>query len=548
MKLAEIHQPDAGTGPLPDGEADQDFPLIIATMEATARDRVAAVRVVAILIVAASFMAPFANIQVRRIDAFIPVSQTVLSIADLVTATLLFGQFSIRPQRALLALASAYIFSGSFAFLQTLAFPGGYAADGVIGDGPNTPAWMYVLWHSTFTAAVLVYALSKDSDRDRKLPVRSTMAAITLTVAGVLATIAVLTWIVSTKTEYLPSFFTNDIRLQTRFGNQVNFALWVWNATALTVLLFRGRTILDLWMKVILLAYMPSFLVAMIGSSIRFTVGWYAARCFVMVGSCMLLAVLLVETMLLYSRLASAITLQRRERANRLLSIDAVTAAIAHELRTPLGAIALNASTAITQLRSNPPELAQVDDILCDIENDSFRAGAMLTSIRELTKKTTDRSAITRIEDMIRLSLRLLQHDLQVNEISVTTEFEGNLPDVHLDSTQLQQILLNLIKNATDAMNSVPAEARRLRLTTTLDGQSNVLLSVEDSGPGIPVEDRERIFDPFFTKNSGGMGLGLAIASSLVANFGGQLRLVKSDSTGSIFQITIPAGGQHSAT
>jgi signal transduction histidine kinase len=543
----KFHQAEFGMSQLPADEVGQDFPLIIATMPASSRQRAVAVGVVVVLMVAAAVMAPYADIQVRRIDSFIPVLQTVLAVADLLTAIFLFAQFSIQPQRALLALASAYIFSGSFAFLQTLAFPGGYAPDGLIGDGPNTPAWIYVLWHSTFTAAVLVYAISKDTTGNSKFPVRSNRAPIIVTVGGVLATIAVLTWIVCTKTEYLPSFFTDDIRLQTKFGNQVNFALWLWGATATAVLLWRRRTILDLWLIVTLLAYMPSFLVAMIGSSIRFSIGWYSARCFVLVASCMLLSVLFVETIFLYSRLASAIILQGRERANRLLSIDAVTAAIAHELRTPLAAISLNASTARIQLRSSPPELDRMDDILSDIEGDSVRASEIITSIRELSKKTTDRSAPTHIEDVVRLILRLLQHDLTVHEVAVTTEFEGTLPDVHLDSTQIQQVLLNLVKNAVDAMHSVPPEARRLRLTAISNGQSRVLLSVEDSGPGIPVEDRNRIFDPFFTKKSAGMGLGLAIASSLVAGFGGTLRLAKSDSAGSIFHIEIPVSGQHSA-
>src|SRR5215212_3352831 len=208
-------------------------------MPATDRQRKIAVGIVTVLTIAAAVMAPFASIQVGRIDAFIPVLQTVVSVVDLITATLLFAQFSIQPQRAILALASAYIFSGSFAFLQTLAFPGGYDPAGLLGDGPNTPAWIYVLWHTTFPGAVLVYALSKGTIGDGKLPVRSTTGSIILAVAGVLATIAVLTWIVTTKTEYLPSFFTDDIRLQTRFGNQVNFALWLLGASVLTVLLFR---------------------------------------------------------------------------------------------------------------------------------------------------------------------------------------------------------------------------------------------------------------------------------------------------------------------
>ena len=538
--------------PLPDTanedsvqKEEQDFPLIIANMPASGQQKAMAVGIAVFLIVAAAAMAPFASIQLGRVDAFIPVLQTALSIADFITAALLFAQYSIQPQRALLALASGYIFSGSFAFLQTLAFPGGYAPNGLIGDGPNSPAWIYVLWHTTFPAAILAYALFKDTKGDVQ-PGRSAMAAIAITIACVLASVAGLTWIVTTKAEYLPSFYTN-VRLQTSLGNQANLALLLWGAAVLAVLLLRGRTILDLWLMVTLLAYSPNFLVAIVGSSVRFTVGWYAARGFILIGSCTLLIVLLFETMFLYSRLASAITLQRRERTNRLLSVEAVTGAIAHELRTPLGAIALNASTALSQLRSTPRELGDMEDILSDIEADSHRAGAIISSIREMTTKSIHRSALASAEDVAQLALRLLKHDLQTNEVSVTTEFQGNLPDVQLDGMELQQILLNLIRNALDAMSSQLPEARRLRLETSFDAHSTVLLSVEDSGPGVSAADRERIFDPFFTTKSGGMGLGLAIASSLLANHGGKLRLVKSDSGGSIFELAMPVGEQRPA-
>jgi signal transduction histidine kinase len=546
LKLAEVHQADFRTDGLPEVEAEQDFPLIIATMPPTARQRAIAVGIIILLTVTVAAIAPFASIQLPQVNAFIPVLQTVVSAADLVTAMLLFAQFSIQPQRAILALASGYVFSSSFAFLQTLAFPGAYAPAGLIGDA-NTAAWMFVLWHATFPTAILAYALSKDVTGVVTLRDRSTMTPIVITVVCVLAVIAGLTWIVTAKTEYLPSFYTTDVRLQTRFGNQVNFALSLWVATALAVLLFRRRTVLDLWLMVTLLAWMPNFLVAALSSSVRFSVGWYAARGFVLIASCMVLTGLLTETTFLYSRLASAIISQRRERTNRILSVDAVSAAIAHELRTPLGAIALNASTALSQLRSNPPELEEMDDILSDIEAESHRAGAIISSMRELTTKTTDRRELIQVEDIAQLVLRLLQYDLLINEVSVSTEFQGDLPDVHLDDMQLQQVLVNLIRNAIDAMSSVPPQARRLHLTTGLDGHSTVLLSVQDSGPGIPVEDRERIFDPFFTTKSGGTGLGLAICFTVVANHGGKLRLVKSDSGGSIFEIAIPVGGQQSA-
>jgi C4-dicarboxylate-specific signal transduction histidine kinase len=126
-----------------------------------------------------------------------------------------------------------------------------------------------------------------------------------------------------------------------------------------------------------------------------------------------------------------------------------------------------------------------------------------------------------------------------MNEVSVITEFQGNLPEVQIDSTELQQVLLNLIRNAIDAMSSLPPEARRLRLKTSFDSQSTVLITIEDSGSGISAEDRERIFDPFFTRKPDGMGLGLAISSTLVANYEGELKLIKSDSNGSIFELAL---------
>src|SRR6267378_6260909 len=184
-ELAQVQE----TAPVPEAAAkpvqkqEQEFPLVIATMPATERQRTIAVGIVILLIAAAAVIAPFASIQLARVDAFIPVLQTVVCVVDLVTASLLFAQFSIQPQLALLALASGYIFSGSFAFLQTLAFPGGYTPAGLIGDRLNTPAWMYVLWHTKFPAAILVYALSKDTTGAARPPDRPAMTAIVTTVA-----------------------------------------------------------------------------------------------------------------------------------------------------------------------------------------------------------------------------------------------------------------------------------------------------------------------------------------------------------------------------
>jgi signal transduction histidine kinase len=527
--------------------SNYDFPIVIATMPATARQRATAISVATLLFFFALVIAPFASIQIGRVDNFIPVVQTVLSIADLVTATLLFSQYSLQPQSALLVLASGYIFSGSFALLQTFAFPGGYAPAGLIGDGRNSPAWLFVLWHSTFLSAGLIYALSKDVELGPPLDRRSSKTRICLTIVCALVAIVGLTWAVTNGVGYLPKFYTESVTLQTQLGNLVNFAFCSMAATALVILFIRQRTVLDLWLMVTLLASIPNFLVATIASSVRFSVGWYAGRGFALVASCTLLSVLLTEMTFLYSRLASALTLQRRERSNRLMSVEVATAAMAHELRTPLGTIALNASTALKQIRVEAPDLEELDAILEDIESASHRAGMVISSIRSLSARTPiDRRTMTGMEDIARQVLRMVQHDLQINEISVTTEFQDNLPLVHADPTQLQQVVLNLIKNAVDAMNSVAPAGRVLQIGTSLEGISNVLLSVQDSGIGIPPEDRERIFDPFFTTKPAGMGLGLAICRTVIENHGGKLRLTRSDLHGSVIEVALPAGIKNS--
>ncbi|MDA9408524.1 MULTISPECIES: sensor histidine kinase [unclassified Bradyrhizobium] len=522
--------------------AEQDFPLVFANLPADRHHQTVATGVAFLLVAAAVAIAPFASIQLGRIDAFIPVLQTALAIADGVTASLLFAQYAIQPQRALLAVASAYICSGSFAFLQTLSFPGGYAPNGLIGDGLNTPGWLYVLWHTTFPAAILIYALTKHTDGAER-PRGSIRATILATVAAVMSMVAVLTWIVATKAQYLPSFYTDDVRQQTQFGNQINLVLALWGATTLAVLLSRRHTILDLWLLVTLLACMPNFLVAMFASSVRFSVGWYAARGFVLVSSCMLLVVLIIETMLLYSRLASAIALQRRELAYRNLSIQAVTGALAHELRSPLAAITLNANTARLQLRSAPVNVADIEELLGDIEADGLRAGAIISSIRELTTKGVHQGTSTNPASSAQLALRLLKHDLRAEGITVTAELEHDLPDVSIDGLELQQVLLNLVRNAMDAMKARPAAARLLQLKASFDGQSNVVVSVHDSGPGIPDQYRERIFDPFFSTKLEGMGLGLGISANLIEKNGGKLRLGKSSSEGSVFELVLPVAG-----
>jgi signal transduction histidine kinase len=316
--------------------------------------------------------------------------------------------------------------------------------------------------------------------------------------------------------------------------------MWLWGFTVLVVLFLRRNSILDLWLMVTLCAWMPNFAAATVMTTFRFSVAWYMVRGFALIASCAVLVVLLTEMMVLYARLANVIVLLRRERSNRLMSVDAATAAMAHELRQPLTAISASGAAALNWMQRLPPDLEKVRACLSSILAANQRAGEIITSVRELFKKRADHRVEVRLDEIARHVLKLVQPDLDAGGIYVETALQDDLPSVYADRTQLQQVILNLIRNSIEAMDSNSPGARRLRLATGREGQSAVLLSVQDTGSGIAAEESMRVFEPFFTTKPAGMGLGLSICRTIVEDHGGQLRLAKASPGSCMFEMVLP--------
>jgi C4-dicarboxylate-specific signal transduction histidine kinase len=265
------------------------------------------------------------------------------------------------------------------------------------------------------------------------------------------------------------------------------------------------------------------------------------ARSYALIASCVVLCVLLVESAVLYARLASAITLQRRERMHRLMSVDAATAAIAHEIKQPLGAISARCSAALNWLKRTPPDLEEVRTCLTATIEGSNRANEIVESVRGLFKTTAQQKTMIEINHVVQQVLLMVENDLLVHRVTVSTEFQEGLPQIVADRTQLQQVILNLVKNAIEAMAADATTKRTLRMVTTQGGNSVVSVSVQDSGPGINPENGTRVFDPFFTTKSSGMGLGLSISRKIIEDHGGDLRLTRTGSNGCTFEITLPS-------
>jgi signal transduction histidine kinase len=521
-------------------DAGGEILAVVASIPAGAQQRRAAFGIVILLSVVFAIVLQFAQIPVARLNVFIPVVQSIICFADLITAVLLFAQYSIQPQRSLLALASGYITSGLFAFLQTLDFPGAYSATGILGGGLSGAAWLFAYWHILFPLAVITYVLLKDENETaNQLVKRDPGRAIAITIAGTLAVAAALTWLGTAGAEYLPGLFADQTR-ETPFLQYLAGAMWLINAIALVLLLFRMRTVLDVWLVVTLFVSLPDLSLSFFYAVVRFSVGWYTARSYALIASCTVLIVLLVETTMLYVRLASANTLQRRERAHRLMSVDEATAAIAHEIKQPLGAMSLNCDAALESLKGTPLDLEELRSCLTDVKNETDRVNDIIAGVRALFEMTARQRTMVDVSRLIRDVLRMVENDLHVHGVSVSTEFQEDVPQLRADPLQLQQVMLNLIKNAIDAIAIGPTTVKVIRLKTAYDGKSVFSLYVQDTGPGIALDNETKLFNPFFTTKAFGMGLGLSISRRMIEDHGGALRLIETSSDGCVFEITLP--------
>ena len=232
---------------------------------------------------------------------------------------------------------------------------------------------------------------------------------------------------------------------------------------------------------------------------------------------------------------------QRRELARlaRVATLGELSGSLAHELTQPLTAILANAYAAIQYLDSGQPNLGEVREILADIAQADLRAVEVIRHARALMKKERIQSEPLDLNDVVDQVLALMRAELMTRKVTVTTALSATLPPARGDSVQLQQVVLNLVLNACDAMASVPIPYRRLVITTAPAEDGAALLSVSDRGEGIH-DAGNSLFQPFYTTKESGLGLGLSICRSIVHSHGGQIWAVGNPDGGATFHVRIP--------
>jgi len=519
--------------------------------------RTARIFVLALLAILAATW-PFATVKLPEIPSFVPSLAAALFVSDCVTAVLLFGQFSILRQRALLVIANGYLFSALIVVAHALAFPGAFSRSGLFGSGLQSSVWLYWFWHSGLPLAIIGYALVKN--KDRAISARSARLAIGSSVAATIALVVAMFWFVTQHHHLLPVTFV-DVHPLSLFRRIVGgVVILLLGGIALYLLWARRRTLLDEWLLVALCALLIEVALASVLSGDRYAVSWYAGRFYQLVTATVVMAVLLVEMTTLYADVARsnallhderlllerAVQAQRREREARLMTGDAVAASIAHEVRQPLTAMVTTADAGLRFIDRPIPNLDKAKEAFRRIAADGHRAGEVVGSIRSNFKSDVRDRASLELNELIQEAVALGRGELQKHGIVVQAEPNQQLPEVRGNRVQLQQVLLNLIMNAIDAM-AAKDEPRILSVKSEAYDGDRVIVSVADTGTGISPQDLDRLFNPLFTTKSDGMGMGLSICRAIIEAHEGRLWFAPNSPRGAVFQFTLRTHNSASA-
>jgi PAS domain S-box-containing protein len=232
--------------------------------------------------------------------------------------------------------------------------------------------------------------------------------------------------------------------------------------------------------------------------------------------------------------------------ANRVATVGHLSASIVHEISQPMAAAAANAHAALRWLRRQPPNVEEALLTLDEITNNTERASEIIGRIRALVSKAPQRKESIEINEAIRDITMLAQAEVRKNGISVATALGEGLPLIEGDRVQLQQVMLNLVNNAVQALSAVEVESRELVISTSRTESNDISVSVRDSGPGLDPVNFERVFEAFYTTKPGGLGIGLSICRSIIEAHGGRLWASANTPRGAKFQFTLPrqGGGQ----
>jgi signal transduction histidine kinase len=516
--------------------------FLISALPPGATQKRLALAIALVLLVVFVGALPFRDVPLRRQDAFVPIANTIVFLSTVLTAALLYAQFSVTRRRALLALASGYLFTGLVFIPHALTFPGAFSTTGLLGAHLQTNAWLYIIQHLGLLMGAIAYTSLDRWGGNVPAAAGRTASAIVASTTAVVAVAVGVTWLAVSQVHILPAIMADSTHTTATWRDFRGPLMIGLGLTSIIVFRKPRTSMVDLWLHVALW----SWVLETIGMAVvqgRFTVVFYVSRSMGILSSSFVLFVLLSESILVHARLVLSMMARDQEREGQRTAMEVLIGSLAHELRQPLAAIKANASAGARTIPSTPNAVDEIRATFEDIGGSVDRATEIVESVRTMFAASQRDRGWINANDLVRDALGMMRPELEAHSVAVSVHLPSGLPAIHGHRGQLMQVLVNGMTNALESLTDVSDRTRQLHIRTVRRKPAGVSIVIEDSGIGLDPRQQDRLFEPFYSTKPRGMGLGLLICQSIVEAHGGTLSLVPRSEHGAIFQVDIADAG-----
>ena len=398
----------------------------------------------AVMLAALVATLPFARLQLPGSESALPAYATAILINDGLTAALLFALYSAHPKPGLLCLAIGYLLVGLLAVPWVMTFPGVFADNGLLDAGQQTTAAIAAIRRCGFPFFVLAYALLRGvnfSERNSRFWASwwvITGAFVFVCAAAICATALIIAY-----DQSMPKLMAGRMEASSLWSYVAGGSVVLYVA-AIGALVTRPRSVLDLWLLVVLFALLIEIVLLSFISSGRLSVGWWVGRGFGLAAASIVLFQMMWETTALHAHLVRSVASERRATEMRLISLQALSASIAHELNQPLASMVTNADAGLLWLRRPQPDLAECKGAFDRIATEGHRAGKVIESIRTLFQKNARERVTVDMNDIISDLMPELRRYAHLNGASLHVDLTSDLPPIDGNVVQLQQVVSSL--------------------------------------------------------------------------------------------------------
>lgn len=372
------------------------------------------------------------DVQLRRHDAFVPITNTIVCVNDVITAALLYAQFSITRRRGLLVLASGFLFRAVMMVPHTLNFPNVSAPGGWLNAPMQTTAYLNVTQHLLFMLSAVAYTLLRDRRNEAAMADRAPIGPTVVAIATVVSAAVLVSWLFVVTGDRLPPIMLNAVDTTTGFKS-------VWSRLFLLEVLIpcvvfrrRATSMIDLWLKVTVWSWQLETLLILFVNA-RYSLVFYVARTMGAVSSSFVLAVFLAESAILHRRLVSTLVAREQHRERHRTTVDVVVGTLAHELRQPLMAILVNQQAGARLLMQGPGATEDLAAALDDVRASALRANEVIDSVRTMFAATAGEHAPVDANALVRDAVDLTRLELEAQGspcISTSPRTSDRSPDI----------------------------------------------------------------------------------------------------------------------